>query len=59
MRLTTSLAWSAAVFEVSEWRATVNKTDTGATKATVVVEVTDKAGVVTTAQFPVYSTTCP
>ena len=33
--------------------------DPAATKATVVVEVTDKAGGVTTAQFAVYPTTCP
>jgi hypothetical protein len=48
-----------AVFQSPVWDATVNKTDLGATKATVVVEVTDKAGGVTTAQFAVYPTTCP
>ncbi|MFM8390233.1 MAG: hypothetical protein ACKOA5_13420, partial [Actinomycetota bacterium] len=59
MRLTTATAWNAAVFESTVWRADVNKVDLAATKATVVIEATDKAGGVTTAQIAVYATTCP
>ena len=41
------------------WSAVVDKLDTGATKATVVIEVTDKLGGITTARIAVYAATCP
>ena len=60
MQLNGATKWNAAGSLGSGiWFTAVDKIDLAATKATVVVEITDKAGGVTTAQFPVYTTTCP
>ena len=60
MQLRGATTWHAAgSFASGIWFTVIDKVDPAATKATVVVEVTDKAGGVTTAQFAVYPTTCP
>jgi DNA-binding CsgD family transcriptional regulator/outer membrane biosynthesis protein TonB len=60
MQLRGATTWHAAgSFASGIWFTVIDKVDLAATKATVVVEVTDKAGGVTTAQFAVYPTTCP
>ncbi|MFM7409478.1 MAG: hypothetical protein ACKO3L_01580, partial [Actinomycetota bacterium] len=60
MQLSGATKWHAAgSFGNGIWFTSIDKLDTAATKATVVIEATDKAGGVTTAQIAVYATTCP
>ena len=60
MQLSGATQWHAAgSFGNGIWFTSIDKLDTGATKATVVIEATDKAGGVTTAQIAVYAATCP
>lgn len=60
MQLKGASVWHAAgSFGNGIWFTSIDKLDTAATKATVVIEATDKVGGVTTAQIAVYATTCP
>jgi len=60
MQLSGASKWHAAgSFGNGIWFTAIDKLDTAATKATVVIEATDKAGGVTTAQIAVYASTCP
>lgn len=60
MQLNGASKWHpAASFGNGIWFTSIDKVDIAATKATVVIEATDKAGGVTTAQIAVYATTCP
>jgi hypothetical protein len=60
MQLSGATKWHpAGSFGNGIWFTSIDKLDPAATKATVVIEATDKAGGVTTAQIAVYATTCP
>jgi RNA polymerase sigma factor (sigma-70 family) len=60
MQLKGATVWHAAgSFGNGIWFTTIDKLDTAATKATVVIEATDKAGGVTTTEIAVYATSCP
>ena len=60
MQLKGASVWHAAgSFGNGIWFTSIDKLDTAAIKATVVIEATDKVGGVTTAQIAVYATTCP
>ena len=60
MQLVGASKWHpAGSFGNGIWFAAIDKIDVAATKATVIVEATDKAGALTTAQFAVYPATCP
>jgi RNA polymerase sigma factor (sigma-70 family) len=60
MQISGATVWHAAgSFGNGIWFTVIDKLDTAATKATVVIEATDKVGGVTTAQIAVYASTCP
>lgn len=60
MQISGASVWHAAgSFGNGIWFTSIDKLDTAATKATVVIEATDKLGGVTTAQIPVYAGSCP
>lgn len=60
MQLSGATKWHAAgSFGNGIWFTSIDKLDTAATKATVVIEATDKSGGVTTTQIAVYAATCP
>ena len=60
MQLKGAAKWhTAGSFGNGIWFTAIDKLDTAATKATVVVEATDKQGGVTTAQIAVYAASCP
>ena len=60
MQLSGATKWHAAgSLGGGIWFTAVDKLDTAATKATIIIEVTDKAGALTTGRNAVYATTCP
>jgi RNA polymerase sigma factor (sigma-70 family) len=60
MQLKGAAKWhTAGSFGNGIWFTAIDKLDTAATKATVVIEATDKLGGITTAQIAVYAASCP
>lgn len=60
MQVSGATTWNtAASLAAPIWFTVVDKLDTAATKATVVIEATDKLGGVTTERIAVYASSCP